>query len=465
MRVIISAGGTGGHIYPALSILNKIKEKDPKSEVLYIGTTDRMEAKIVPEMNIPYEGVHVIGLKKDFTIFKSGFLFLKAIRRCKKIIKEFKPDVVIGVGGYITAPVIYSAKKLGIKTIIHEQNSIPGKSNTFLNKYDGSLVNGKPNNYFEDLEKIMVSLDNQEEKDIDEETYYKIGEHIENGIKGTARMLMTSGDKPVDMTVTDLQNIYTDTDNDAKLYGFISFRTLNYLRDVTMAYYLCFGKSGIESDIYRNSVDGLCGIGVKRDSKGEVKTTKIGKEFVDTMCQIVNDIEKMKNSKVKEYEKFFTEVLNPDKTGEAKKIRYTDPQLGAISNKLKELLNDKNLENVSRPIDGSVVATLCDNLDETTSRVSTKVSTSGNFLDSISADKFIADVITWNMIVDITTSIVTLVDSSKMDYFEDTKNKVRNFLMDIRPVGFKIKSVKKLVSQQDPTLGSTIPEIKSIEVK
>jgi hypothetical protein len=69
------------------------------------------------------------------------------------------------------------------------------------------------------------------------------------------------------------------------------------------------------------------------------------------------------------------------------------------------------------------------------------------------------------MIVDITTSIVTLVDSSKMDYFEDTKNKVRNFLMDIRPIGFKIKSVKKLVSQQDPTLGSTIPEIKSIEVK
>ena len=143
MRVIISAGGTGGHIYPALSIINKIKEKDPESEILYIGTTDRMESKIVPEMNIPYKGVRVIGLKKDLTIFKAGFLFLKAIKKCKKIIKEFKPDVVIGVGGYITAPVIYSAKKLGIKTIIHEQNSIPGKSNTFLKKY---------------VDKVMVSL-------------------------------------------------------------------------------------------------------------------------------------------------------------------------------------------------------------------------------------------------------------------------------------------------------------------
>ena len=144
MRVIISAGGTGGHIYPALSILSKIKEKEPNSEVLYIGTTDRMESVIVPEMGIQYKGVKIIGLKKDFTIFKSGYLFLRAISKCKKIIKNFKPDIVIGVGGYITAPVIYSAKKLGIKTIIHEQNSIPGKSNTFLNKYVDKVLVSMP---------------------------------------------------------------------------------------------------------------------------------------------------------------------------------------------------------------------------------------------------------------------------------------------------------------------------------
>lgn len=144
MRVIISAGGTGGHIYPALSILNKILEKEPNSEVLYIGTTNRMEAKLVPEMGIPYKGVNVIGLKKDFTIFKASYLFIKAIIKCKKIIKDFKPDIVIGVGGYITAPVIYSAKKLGIKTVIHEQNSIPGKSNTFLEKYTDKILVSLP---------------------------------------------------------------------------------------------------------------------------------------------------------------------------------------------------------------------------------------------------------------------------------------------------------------------------------
>ena len=143
MRVIISAGGTGGHIYPALSIINKIKMEDKNSEILYIGTTNRMESKIVPEKGINYKGINVIGLKKDLSIFKAFPLFISAIRKCKKIIKEFKPDVVIGVGGYVTAPVIYAASKLGIKTIIHEQNSIPGKTNIFLSKY---------------VDKILVSL-------------------------------------------------------------------------------------------------------------------------------------------------------------------------------------------------------------------------------------------------------------------------------------------------------------------
>jgi len=134
MRVIISAGGTGGHIYPALSIVKKIKEKDPNSEILYIGTTDRMESKIVPNEGIPYMGVKLQGLKKNLTVFKTFFMFLKAIKVCKKKIIEFKPDIVIGVGGYITTPVIFAAHKLGIKTVIHEQNSIPGKSNKFLMK-------------------------------------------------------------------------------------------------------------------------------------------------------------------------------------------------------------------------------------------------------------------------------------------------------------------------------------------
>ena len=159
MRVIVSAGGTGGHIYPALSIIKEIKEKDPNSEVLYIGTTDRMESEIVPKMNIPYKGVNVIGLKKDLSIFKAIALLLKGIGKCKKIIKEFNPDVVIGVGGYITVPVILAAYKLKIKTIIHEQNSIPGKSNKLLSCYVDKIMVSLPGSikYFKDNNKVVLT--------------------------------------------------------------------------------------------------------------------------------------------------------------------------------------------------------------------------------------------------------------------------------------------------------------------
>ena len=140
MRVIISAGGTGGHIYPAISIINKIKEKEKDSEFLYIGTTNRMEAKIIPELHIPYLGIEMKGLSKNpIKTIEALHLFLKAINICKTEIKKFNPDIVIGVGGYITSPVIYSAKKLGYKTLIHEQNSLPGKSNRFLSKYTDAI--------------------------------------------------------------------------------------------------------------------------------------------------------------------------------------------------------------------------------------------------------------------------------------------------------------------------------------
>ena len=136
MRIIVSAGGTGGHIYPALAIINKLKERNKDLEVLYIGTTDRMEKDLIPKLGIPYKGIEMKGLNrkkvfKNYQVIKS---FRNAIKEIKVIMKEFKPDVVLGIGGYITAPVIIAAHKLGIKTFIHEQNSIPGLSNKLLKK-------------------------------------------------------------------------------------------------------------------------------------------------------------------------------------------------------------------------------------------------------------------------------------------------------------------------------------------
>ena len=136
MRILISAGGTGGHIYPALAIIEGFKKYDKDLEVLYIGTKNRMEKDIVPKNGIPYYGIEIYGLSKNiFKDIKDVFLIFKAKKEIKKKILEFKPDVVLGIGGYVTYPVLSVAKSLHIKTFIHEQNAIPGKTNKMISKY------------------------------------------------------------------------------------------------------------------------------------------------------------------------------------------------------------------------------------------------------------------------------------------------------------------------------------------
>lgn len=161
MKVIITAGGTGGHIYPALAIINKIKELEPNSEFIYIGTHNRMEKDIVPKHNIKYVPLEIYGLSKKDMVrnIKNIFLIKKSINKCKSIMEDFKPDIVIGVGGYVTYPVIKAANSLKIKTFIHEQNSIPGKSNRALEKMvDAIGVSfGSSKKYFKDKSKVHIT--------------------------------------------------------------------------------------------------------------------------------------------------------------------------------------------------------------------------------------------------------------------------------------------------------------------
>ena len=135
MRFILTAGGTGGHIYPALSVLEEIK-KDKKNEYLYIGTKDRMENDLIPSMGIPYEGINIYGLSKTNIIknIKNIKLINNSYKKCLKIMDEFKPDAVIAFGGYVTLPVCLAAKKRKVKVFLHEQNMLPGKTNIFLSK-------------------------------------------------------------------------------------------------------------------------------------------------------------------------------------------------------------------------------------------------------------------------------------------------------------------------------------------
>ncbi len=137
MKVLVSGGGTGGHIYPAVSLIKHIQKKDPNAEFLYIGTKKGLESKIVPDQGIPFKTIEIQGFRRSLSPsnFKTVYLFLKSISEAKKIIKEFQPDIVIGTGGYVCGSVVYAASKLKIPTIIHEQNSVAGMTNKFLARY------------------------------------------------------------------------------------------------------------------------------------------------------------------------------------------------------------------------------------------------------------------------------------------------------------------------------------------
>lgn len=128
MKVVFSGGGTAGHINPALSIAKKILEKEPGSEILFVGTPTGMENRLVEKAGFPIRHVDVKGFQRKFTLqnLKVAYLAATGVGKAKKILKEFRPDVVIGTGGYVSWPVLRAATKMKIPTLIHEQNALAG---------------------------------------------------------------------------------------------------------------------------------------------------------------------------------------------------------------------------------------------------------------------------------------------------------------------------------------------------
>ena len=141
LRVIISGGGTGGHIFPALSIADKLKELNPETEILFVGAAGRMEMEKVPAAGYRIEGLPMAGLQRKLTLSNLALPFkvLKSISMAKRLIREFKPDIAIGVGGYASAPLLWAAGRLGVPTLIQEQNGYAGLTNKIVGKKAKSI--------------------------------------------------------------------------------------------------------------------------------------------------------------------------------------------------------------------------------------------------------------------------------------------------------------------------------------
>ena len=144
MRVIVTGGGTGGHIYPAIAIADKFKEMDPQTEILYVGNDEGIEKEIVPKTGYPLELVDARWLNKSsiWQLVRTGVRVCKGTLEARRVIGRFKPDVVIGTGGYVCFPVIMAAKMYGAKTFLHEQNAYPGLANRTLEKYVNRIFLG-----------------------------------------------------------------------------------------------------------------------------------------------------------------------------------------------------------------------------------------------------------------------------------------------------------------------------------
>ena len=145
LRIIISGGGTGGHIFPAISIANKLKELNPESEILFVGAEGKMEMEKVPAAGYKIVGLPIVGLQRQLNLknilndIQVPFKVLSSVRKAGKIIDGFKPDIAIGVGGYASAPLLWAAQRRGIPCLIQEQNGFAGLTNKILGKKAGCI--------------------------------------------------------------------------------------------------------------------------------------------------------------------------------------------------------------------------------------------------------------------------------------------------------------------------------------
>ncbi|HCX64619.1 MAG TPA: undecaprenyldiphospho-muramoylpentapeptide beta-N-acetylglucosaminyltransferase [Eubacteriaceae bacterium] len=161
MKVLIAAGGTGGHIYPALAIADQLKEKNKNTEIIFVGTKNGMESRIVPAAGYPFKIIRArwFSRKPSVDTLKSIKELILGMNDSRRLIKQYDPDVVIGTGGYVCGPVLYWAARKGKRTLIHEQNAYPGATNRLLAKYVDDIAVGfdKAKDFFEQKDKVFYS--------------------------------------------------------------------------------------------------------------------------------------------------------------------------------------------------------------------------------------------------------------------------------------------------------------------
>ncbi len=223
LKFILSGGGTGGHIYPAIAIANELKSRFPDAEFLFVGAQDKMEMQKVPQAGYKIKGLWIAGLQRRLTFENALFpiKLLNSLWKSRAIIKEFKPDVVIGTGGFASGPLLQMAEIVGIPTVIQEQNSYPGITNKLLSKKASAICVAYENleRFFPEEKMILtgnpvrqdlIDIDSKREEAIQ---FFKLDTNkktllVLGGSLGARRINQLIAKEVVDIKAQDIQVIW-----------------------------------------------------------------------------------------------------------------------------------------------------------------------------------------------------------------------------------------------------------------
>ncbi|GAB5057628.1 undecaprenyldiphospho-muramoylpentapeptide beta-N-acetylglucosaminyltransferase [Companilactobacillus alimentarius] len=217
MRIIVSGGGTGGHIYPAMALIKRLKERDLIEDVLYVGTEKGLESKIVKNAGIDFKTIEIRGFKRKLTVenVKVVELFLSSIRKSKKIIKDFKPDIVVGTGGYVSSAIVYAAHVSHIPTVIHEQNTIAGVTNKFLAHFVDKIAIAFPDavDQFSEKKKLVFAGNPRAQEVVDIKKNDRLKEFNLEANKPTVMIFGGSrGAKPINLATIEAMDKFLTAD-------------------------------------------------------------------------------------------------------------------------------------------------------------------------------------------------------------------------------------------------------------
>ena len=329
INVILSGGGTGGHIYPAVSIANEIKGKYPEANFLFVGAKDRMEMEKVPQAGYEIKGLWISGIQRSLSLKNLAFplKLLSSLWNAYKIIKKFKPTIVIGTGGFASGPTLFMANRKGVKTVIQEQNSYPGITNKLLSKkadkicvaYDGLerffhsekiIKTGNP------VRQDLLKVENKREEaqahfnlNLDKKTLVVIGgslgaravnnlieKHIHWLVKNKVQVIWQTG-----------KLYYNEFKKHDELEGVQTYAFLNKMDLTYAAADVLISRAGA------SSISELCIVGkpvifIPSPNVAEDHQTKNALAVVNKNAALL-----LKESELEMFQKMFSELLNDEK--------------------------------------------------------------------------------------------------------------------------------------------------------